>query len=560
MPIFTLLENDIRLRELASLELTHISQAARNYSETKSSIQSSRSLHNTHLGNAHKMEHREAPYRMPFPPSQRISSLYSADDTELTQQRQLQNYLLTKASAASNHMHDTSALIVRRANSQQYRDDDLRMPLPPSQQRVLAPLSSDLEDAELIRQRQLEHLILSQASASASNHAHDTNALLVRRATSQQYQDDGLRMPLPPSQQLILSPSNLEDAELIRQRQLEHIILLQASATDHVNDTSTLFLQASSKQHQDAQYNQLLQNELKRIIHSSSMIPKQQLQQHNYHVNTFASAASPSVASTNVQVRRDISASMKCPPAVHPWSVQTLPPAGLTFGDDSIAMSSRNLALLPTDHEAPRKSPPIRNDVAEAKAEPIDAFEQRTPPNSTATLIALGHRPRKTAEPYIDVSDMARDLGSRPPVRGGVINRFPEKLHQMLKSVEAQGESQMISFYPHGRAFGIHDGARFEAEILPKFLPEQGKLFSFVRQLNLYGFIRINSGPDSGGYYHELFLKGRPGLTHFMRRVGAPKTGPKTDVKKEKKSSPRTRRHQPNFYAMKRVLPAQHDE
>jgi hypothetical protein len=327
-------------------------------------------------------------------------------------------------------------------------------------------------------------------------------------------------------------------------------MLLQASATNDVNDTSALFLHASSNQHQDDQCNQLLQNELKRIIHSSSIIPVQQIQQRNYHVsNTFA----------NVQVRRDISASMKLPPAIHPWSVPTLPNVGLTSGNNSIAMFPRNLTLLLAD-EAPRKGPPIRNDVAETKAEPINTFEQRTPTNSTATLIALGHRPRKTAEPYIDVSDMARDLGSRPPVRGGVINRFPEKLHQMLKAVEAQGESEMISFYPHGRAFGIHDGARFEAEILPKFLPEQGKLFSFVRQLNLYGFIRINSGPDSGGYYHELFLKGRPGLTHFMRRVGAPKTGPKTDVKKEKKSSPRTRRHQPNFYAMKRVLPAQNDD
>jgi hypothetical protein len=547
MPIPSLLENDIRLRELASLELTRISQSARSCSETKSSIQSSRSLHDTRLGHAHNMEHQEAPYRMPLPPSQRISSLYSAYDTELNQQRQLQNYLLMKASA-SNHVHDTSTLLVRRANSQQYQDDVLRMPLTPSQQRILFPFSSDLEDADLIRQSQLEHLILSQASAS--NHAHDTNALLVRCSTSQLYRDDGLRVPLPPSQQRILPSPSLEDAEHIRQRQLEHIMLLQASATNDVNDTSALFLHASSNQHQDDQCNQLLQNELKRIIHSSSIIPVQQIQQRNYHVsNTFA----------NVQVRRDISASMKLPPAIHPWSVPTLPNVGLTSGNNSIAMFPRNLTLLLAD-EAPRKGPPIRNDVAETKAEPINTFEQRTPTNSTATLIALGHRPRKTAEPYIDVSDMARDLGSRPPVRGGVINRFPEKLHQMLKAVEAQGESEMISFYPHGRAFGIHDGARFEAEILPKFLPEQGKLFSFVRQLNLYGFIRINSGPDSGGYYHELFLKGRPGLTHFMRRVGAPKTGPKTDVKKEKKSSPRTRRHQPNFYAMKRVLPAQNDD
>jgi hypothetical protein len=192
-----------------------------------------------------------------------------------------------------------------------------------------------------------------------------------------------------------------------------------------------------------------------------------------------------------------------------------------------------------------------------------EALSQKPPPlwndldqNTTAILTALGNRPRDTTEPYIDVFGMTLDLDSRPPVRGGVINRFPEKLHVMLTQVEAQGNCDIVSFCPHGRAFAIIDGVRFEGEILPKFLPQQGKLLSFVRQLNLYGFIRIRSGPDSGGYYHELFLKGRPELSHYMRRVGAPQVGQVDDrSRKDKKANPRPSRHQPNFYAMKSVLP-----
>lgn len=54
----------------------------------------------------------------------------------------------------------------------------------------------------------------------------------------------------------------------------------------------------------------------------------------------------------------------------------------------------------------------------------------------------------------------------------------------------------------------------------------QTRVQSFQRQLNLYGFKRITRGPDTGGYYHELFLRGRPGLCVNMQRTrikGVPK-------------------------------------
>jgi hypothetical protein len=60
-----------------------------------------------------------------------------------------------------------------------------------------------------------------------------------------------------------------------------------------------------------------------------------------------------------------------------------------------------------------------------------------------------------------------------------------------------------VSFYSHGRAFGVHDMERFIEEVMPKYF-KQSKWNSFARQLNLYGFMRLASGPDSGGYYHEV--------------------------------------------------------
>lgn len=106
--------------------------------------------------------------------------------------------------------------------------------------------------------------------------------------------------------------------------------------------------------------------------------------------------------------------------------------------------------------------------------------------------------------------------------RGGVSVPFPEKLHELITDAEANGNSDIISFFPHGRAFAVHNVERFKNEIMPKYF-KQSRFSSFQRQLNLYGFSRITQGRDSGGYYHEYFLQGRPALAIHMKRVGFPK-------------------------------------
>jgi len=120
------------------------------------------------------------------------------------------------------------------------------------------------------------------------------------------------------------------------------------------------------------------------------------------------------------------------------------------------------------------------------------------------------------------------------------LDSFPIKLFKMLSEVEILGMSDIVSWYPHGRAFGIHKRKTFAEHIMPKYF-SQTKLTSFQRQLNLYGFIRLSKGPDHGGYYHEMFLKGKLFLTTKICR---------TRVKGTKFKATSSPESEPDFYTM----------
>lgn len=178
-----------------------------------------------------------------------------------------------------------------------------------------------------------------------------------------------------------------------------------------------------------------------------------------------------------------------------------------------------------------------------------EAPKQPVKKNANA-LEALGSSLRTKTDPYIDVSslqDPNPEDSTLRRTRGGVSEPFPEKLQRMLQEVEEEGLSDVVSFYSHGRAFGVHDMDRFVSEVMPKYF-KQSKWNSFARQLNLYGFIRITSGPDAGGYYHELFLKGRPNLCLHMRRVGVPQGEDRRKFRAKSTSA------DPDFYSMKTVV------
>ena len=183
-------------------------------------------------------------------------------------------------------------------------------------------------------------------------------------------------------------------------------------------------------------------------------------------------------------------------------------------------------ALVPSFLPGYPASLPAASVVAEplVKAD-LEHASEVTNDDALEALGNFGIERRNRNVPYFDASK----LDDPDPVivrsrrtRGGITEPFPEKLHRMLREAEEAGESDVISFFPHGRAFAIHHAERFCREVMPRYF-KLSRLSSFQRQLNLYGFTRVTAGPDTGGYYHELFLKGRPALSIHMRRVGAPK-------------------------------------
>ena len=77
---------------------------------------------------------------------------------------------------------------------------------------------------------------------------------------------------------------------------------------------------------------------------------------------------------------------------------------------------------------------------------------------------------------------------------------FPNVLHRMLSEEEL---NEIIIWLPHGCSWKIVNKSRFVDEIIPKFFKHKN-FKSFLRQVNGWGFIRINKGLDEGSYYHKV--------------------------------------------------------
>jgi len=96
---------------------------------------------------------------------------------------------------------------------------------------------------------------------------------------------------------------------------------------------------------------------------------------------------------------------------------------------------------------------------------------------------------------------------------------FPRALHAMLDFVSKSGQTDIVSWSSHGRAFSIHKPEEFTKLLIPKYY-QMKNYASFLRQLNIYGFKCLSKdGPDKGAHYHELFLRGNVDLSRAMGRV-----------------------------------------
>eukprot|EP00536_Pseudo-nitzschia_multiseries_P006795 jgi/Psemu1/193912/e_gw1.149.33.1 len=94
---------------------------------------------------------------------------------------------------------------------------------------------------------------------------------------------------------------------------------------------------------------------------------------------------------------------------------------------------------------------------------------------------------------------------------------FPWKLHRILDDADAKGFNGVISWVPTNNGFKVHKPKVFDSDIMPKYF-NHTKYKSFQRQLNMWGFDRVGSGPYKGAYLHRFFLRGKPELCDSMQR------------------------------------------
>jgi hypothetical protein len=112
----------------------------------------------------------------------------------------------------------------------------------------------------------------------------------------------------------------------------------------------------------------------------------------------------------------------------------------------------------------------------------------------------------------------------------------------MLGVVASNGNEDIVSWQPHGKAFRVHKPQDFAKLIMPHYF-KQSQYKSFQRQLNIYGFNRINKKGtrDMGAYYHEEFIRGEKNQSLKIVRQEI----------KGRCYNPRNNHIDPDFYAPK---------
>jgi len=157
-------------------------------------------------------------------------------------------------------------------------------------------------------------------------------------------------------------------------------------------------------------------------------------------------------------------------------------------------------------------SHPLKIDTSVAsKTTPISPTSQSNSPLPTSTSTVSTTTTTTTTT-----------TGSSPRPKSSNNNTFVHKLYQMLSDPK---HSNYIKWNDTGLSFTIRNVKVFSRTVLPLHF-RHNNFSSFVRQLNMYGFHKVNkSSPNTKGsenqvweFFHPKFIRGKPQLIEEIKR------------------------------------------
>jgi hypothetical protein len=95
-------------------------------------------------------------------------------------------------------------------------------------------------------------------------------------------------------------------------------------------------------------------------------------------------------------------------------------------------------------------------------------------------------------------------------------SKFPARLRKMLNDAEENDFSDVVSWNSDGLSFRVHKTTEFADKIMTTYF-NQTKYKSFQRQLNHYGFVRIQQGYHKASYANKKFHREDPSLSLLRR-------------------------------------------